>query len=52
MAVGHSVEADGWVVTLNELISRIAGRFHRVEPRRTAGVYERGLLAGIESKNC
>ncbi|MEV4248760.1 IS701 family transposase [Streptosporangium canum] len=33
-------------------MNRIAGRFGRVEPRRTAGAYVRGLLADIERKNC
>ncbi|TMR01829.1 IS701 family transposase [Nonomuraea turkmeniaca] len=33
-------------------MARIAGRFGRVEPRRTAGAYVRGLLADIDRKNC
>jgi hypothetical protein len=32
MAVADSVDPDGWMVILNELLHRIAGRFHRVEP--------------------
>jgi hypothetical protein len=39
------------MVIFNELMTRIAGRFGRVEPRRTAGAYVRGLLADIDSKN-
>ncbi|MEU0572225.1 IS701 family transposase [Nonomuraea sp. NPDC005983] len=31
---------------------RVAGRFGRVEPRRTASAYVRGLLANLERKNC
>ncbi|MEV5706542.1 IS701 family transposase [Actinoallomurus sp. NPDC052274] len=33
-------------------MARIAGRFGRVEPRRAAGAYVRGLLADIDRKNC
>ncbi|MEV0147101.1 MULTISPECIES: transposase [unclassified Nonomuraea] len=52
MAVADSVDPDGWMVTFNELIHRVAGRFGRVEPRRTATGYVRGLLADLERKNC
>lgn len=33
-------------------MARIAGRFVRVEPRRTARAFLMGLLSGIERKNC
>lgn len=33
-------------------MERIAGRFVRVEPRRTARAFLMGLLSGIERKNC
>ncbi|MGP3966025.1 IS701 family transposase [Nonomuraea sp. 3N208] len=33
-------------------MARIAGRFGRVEPRRAADAYVRGLLADIDRKNC
>jgi hypothetical protein len=33
-------------------MARIAGRFGRVEPRRAASAYVRGLLADIDRKNC
>ncbi|MER6000847.1 IS701 family transposase [Nonomuraea angiospora] len=33
-------------------MGQIAGRFGRVEPRRTATAYIRGLLADIDRKNC
>jgi SRSO17 transposase len=37
---------------LDEVAARIAGRFVRVEPRRTARAFLMGLLSGIERKNC
>lgn len=40
------------MVIFNELMARIAGRFGRVEPRRAATAYVRGLLADIDRKNC
>ncbi|MFB4269718.1 hypothetical protein [Nonomuraea sp. GTA35] len=40
------------MVIFNELMARITGRFGRVEPRRAAGAYVRGLPAGIDRKNC
>jgi hypothetical protein len=52
MAAADSVDPEGWVVTLNDLMGRIAGRFGRVEPRRTATAYVRGLLSDLERKNC
>ncbi|GII67524.1 hypothetical protein Skr01_76090 [Sphaerisporangium krabiense] len=52
MAASRSVDPDGWTVIFNELMARIAGRFGRVEPRRAAGVYVRGLLADIDRENC
>lgn len=52
MAVGDSVELDRWNVTLNDLLARIAARFGRVEPRRTATAYVHGLLNDIDRKNC
>ncbi|MFB9629995.1 IS701 family transposase [Nonomuraea helvata] len=33
-------------------MSRIASRFGRIEPRRTATAYVRGLLSDLEAKNC
>lgn len=52
MAARHSVDPDGWMVIFNELMTRIAGHFGRVEPRRTATAYVRALLADIDRKNC
>ena len=40
------------MVIFNELMARIASRFGRVEPRRAAGAYVRGLLGDIDRKNC
>ncbi len=36
----------------DRVTARIAGRFGRVEPRRTARAYLLGLLSGVERKNC
>jgi SRSO17 transposase len=45
------VDLSRWVAGLDALVSVIAGRFARVEPRRRAEGYLRGLLAGLERKN-
>ena len=54
MAAGHSVGVDParWQVGLEELLSRVAGRFGRVEPRRRARGFVVGLLADLPRKNC
>ncbi|MEZ0077229.1 hypothetical protein ABH927_006613 [Planotetraspora sp. GP83] len=52
MAVADSVDPDRWIVTCNDLMGRIAHRFSRVEPRRAADAYVRGLLSDVERKNC
>ena len=44
-------EAKGWARALDELMGRLASRFRRVEPRRRALAYLRGLLAPVERKN-
>jgi hypothetical protein len=36
VAMGHSVDPDGWQIILDELMAQIAGRFGRIKPRRTA----------------
>jgi SRSO17 transposase len=36
----------------DELMSQVAGRFVRVEPRRRARAFVLGLLAGLPRKNC
>jgi SRSO17 transposase len=44
-------EAEGWARSLDELAERLAPRFGRVEPRRRALAYLRGLLAPVGRKN-
>jgi SRSO17 transposase len=44
-------EAAGWARELEGLGARIAPHFTRVEPRRRALAYLRGLLAPVERKN-
>jgi SRSO17 transposase len=45
------VDLAGWLASLDAVVELIGGRFGRVEPRRWAGAYLRGLLAGLERKN-
>ena len=54
VAAGHSVDADParWQELLDELLRRVAGRFARVELRRRAGAFVRGVLADLPRKNC
>src|SRR3954463_9024664 len=44
-------EAEGWARALDELMGRLGPRFGRVEPRRRALAYLRGLLAPVGRKN-
>jgi SRSO17 transposase len=44
-------QVDGWAQELEALCQRIAPRFGRVEVRRRAGAFLRGLLAAVERKN-
>src|ERR671938_1592608 len=44
-------EAEGWARGLDELAGRLTPRFKRVEPRRRALAYLRGLLAPVGRKN-
>lgn len=44
-------DAVAWAAELDRLGARIAPRFLRVEPRRRALAYLRGLLAPVERKN-
>lgn len=44
-------EVIAWEDELNQLAERIGGRFGRVEPRRRALGYLRGLLSPIQRKN-
>jgi SRSO17 transposase len=52
VAAGHSVNPAGWRVLFDELMCLVAGRFARVEPRRTARQFVLGLLSPAERKNC
>jgi SRSO17 transposase len=52
VAAGHSVDPAGWRVLFDELMSLIAGRFGRAEPRRAAREFVLGLLSPLERKNC
>jgi SRSO17 transposase len=54
VAAGHSVDVDpaSWQAGLEELLSRVAGRFGRVEPRWRARAFVHGLLADLPRKNC
>src|SRR5215203_3769630 len=47
----HASEAHRWAGQLDELVTRIAPRFNRIEPRRRARAYLQGLLAPLERKN-
>jgi len=44
-------QVQGWSDELEALCERIAPRFGRMEVRRRAGGFLRGLLAGVERKN-
>ena len=51
VAAGHSVDPASWRELFDELMSLVAGRFARVEPRRTAREFVLGLLSPLERKN-
>jgi len=44
-------DAERWAAALEEVMERIGGRFGRIEPRRRAVAYLRGLLSPAERKN-
>ena len=52
MAAGHSVDPASWRELFDDLMCLVAGRFARVEPRRTARDMVLGLLSPAERKNC
>src|SRR6266700_1319660 len=54
MAAGHSVDVDPtqWQELFHEFLGRVAGRFGRVELRRRARAFVRGLLADLPRMNC
>jgi len=45
------VDAERWAQGLEEVMERIGRRFGRIEPRRRARAYLRGLLSPAERKN-
>src|SRR5215218_8064482 len=47
----HANDAQRWADQLDDLCTRIAPRFGRIEPRRRARAYLQGLLAPLERKN-
>jgi SRSO17 transposase len=47
----HASEAPRWADQLDDLCTRIAPRFGRIEPRRRARAYLQGLLSPLERKN-
>jgi SRSO17 transposase len=52
VAAGHSVDPARWQEAFEGLMSRISGRFARVEPRRRARQLVLGLLSDLPRKNC
>jgi SRSO17 transposase len=52
VAAGHSVDPAGWRPVFGEAMARIAGRFQRVETRRTARPMVLRLLSNVERKTC
>jgi SRSO17 transposase len=54
VAAGHSVEVAParWQELFDEVMGRVAGRFARVDLRRRARAFVRGLLADLPRKNC
>ena len=52
MAVGASVDVDGWREHFEVAFASIAGRFRRVEPRRQARSFLLGLLSDVDTRSC
>ncbi|GFE18746.1 hypothetical protein Sgleb_67930 [Streptomyces glebosus] len=52
MAAGHHVNPARWQDAFEGLMSRIAGRLTRVEPRRRTRQLALGLLSDLPRKNC
>jgi SRSO17 transposase len=52
VAAGHSVEAGLWPAVEGQLLSRVAGRFPRVEIRQRFTRFLRGMLAELPRKSC
>src|SRR5829696_1999577 len=47
----HASDVYRWADQLDDLCTRIAPRFSRIEPRRRARAYLQGLLAPLKRKN-
>jgi len=52
VAAGHNVDPARWQEAFEVLMSRIAGRFARVEPRRRVRDLVLGLPSDLPRKNC
>jgi SRSO17 transposase len=52
VADGLSVNPGRWREQFEDLMTRVAGRFGRVEPRRRSRAFVLGLLSGLRRKNC
>ncbi|WP_455770877.1 IS701 family transposase [Streptomyces bobili] len=52
VAAGHSVDLARWQEMFEGLMSRVAGRFARIEPRRRVRSLVLGLLSDLPRKNC
>lgn len=52
VAAAHSVDSGRWRRWFSQVIDRIAPRFARYAPLRHAASLVRGLLSGLEKKNC
>jgi SRSO17 transposase len=54
VAAGHSVTVDParWQELFDQVMGQVAGRFARVELRRRAKAFVRGLLSDLPRKNC
>lgn len=52
MAAGHSIDPTHWREAFELAMSRIAGRFARVEPRLRTGRLVLGALSDLPRKNC
>jgi hypothetical protein len=50
-AMARMDEGSAWSAEFAVLLERLGPRFGRVEPRRRAAAYLRGLLAPVERKN-
>lgn len=52
VAADASVDPTRWQAIFESVMTQVAGRFARVEPRRTARAFVTALLAGLPRTNC